>query len=184
MCIRDSPRPRRGFHESALVPETFRGCPLTFHRCLLALARREYYIHHWMQDTPLVQEQVVFASMREEARLVFCQCIVEAWDSWFYTNVYPGCNTQWIAARNEEGALLSLLPLPVKTTQETKLYSAVVRGLGQPGWNEWPMARMEWLCFQLITAARRYLSDGDFASRIATELELRCLLYTSPSPRD
>ena len=77
--------------------------------------------------------------MKEEARLVFCQCIVEAWDSWFYTNVYPGCNTQWIAARKEEGALLSLLPLPVKTTQETKLYSAVVRGLaGMNGpWLAW-----------------------------------------------
>ena len=166
------PRPTRDSDARGLVPETFRGCGLTFHRCLLVLVRREYYFRHWMHDTPILQSQVVFASSKEEARLVFCQCIVKAWDSWFYTNIYPSCNDQWIATRNEEGALLSLLPQPVKSHQETRLYSAVVRGLGQTSWDEWAMGRMEWLCFQVITATCRYLSDGDCPSRIATELRL------------
>ena len=164
-------RPTQDSDARGLLPETFRGCPLTFHRCLKVLVKREYCIR-WLQDTPIVQEQVVFASMKEEARRVFCQCIYEAWDSWFNTDIYPGCNDQWMAARNEEGALLSLLPQPVKSQQETRLYSAVVRGLGSTAWDEWPMARMEWLCFQLITAARRCLSGDDFLSRIAAELGL------------
>ena len=165
-------RPTQDSDARGLLPETFRGCPLTFHRCLKVLVKREYCIRHWLQDTPIVQEQVVFASMKEEARRVFCQCIYEAWDSWFNTDIYPGCNDQWMAARNEEGALLSLLPSPVKTHQETRLYSAVVRGLGQSSWDEWPMGRMEWLCFQVITEARRNLSDAATLSRIATEFRV------------
>ena len=163
------PRPTRDSDARGLVPETFRGCPLTFHRCLQVLVKREYYIRHWLQDTPIVQEQVLFATMKEDARRVFCQCIYAAWDSWFNTDIYPGCNDQWMAARNQDGALLSLLPSPVKTHQETRLYSAVVRGLGQNSWDEWPMGRMEWMCFQVITEARRNLSDAATLSRIATE---------------
>ena len=83
-----APRAMRGFDQGALVPETLRGCPLTFNRCLLELVKHECYIQDWMQDTPLVQEQRVFAGMGEEARIVFCQCIVETWDSWFYRNVF------------------------------------------------------------------------------------------------
>ena len=62
-----------------------------------------------------------------------------------------------VAAAHKElypktGSLHSFLPNPIQKTGNTLLYSVIVLGLGSGQWCEPAMARMEWLCLELVNA--------------------------------
>ena len=74
--------------------------------------------------------------------------------------------TMWEEWRgSKEGYLYNLLQTPIESTPKTRLYSALINGLGESTWCEWAMGRAEWLVLEIISATLTRLD----ASRVHNE---------------
>jgi hypothetical protein len=71
----------------------------------------------------------------------------------------------WEELPGSDGYLYSLLQTPIEITPRTRLYSALIHGLGESTWREWAMGRAEWLVLEIISATLTRLD----ASRVRNE---------------
>ena len=145
-------------------PVTLRACPLTFLRSIRMLLR--------VQGIQAVDMRDQFKELRvvaQNRKVVIAQTAKDS--------VWWGDFADWTIARLSEdrlwryadGHLDHLLPVPVRTMDESHLYSFLVTGLGRPAWSEWAMARAEWLCVEVLRETLGLLRTSPSG---ATALEL------------
>ena len=135
-------------HHTYTDPLMLRGCPLTFLRCLDTFVR---HARKYSGQLQLVLEEIYIMSRGTRTdNLLLCQRITKHNAGWFYNEVFPEGESAFDSVYPQSGTLESLLPYPIAQTESTRLYSAVVHGLGRSLWDEWAMGRLEWLCLQAI----------------------------------
>jgi len=112
----------------------------------------------------------------DDAKPVLAQRVRADARQWFYTQWNPFSHLQNLDFQFDAGSLQSLLPNPVATTTTTRLYSAIVHGLGRKSRNEPAMGRMEFLCFELVWSLQLYLARPNLRC-----LNKACVMLAQPS---
>ena len=150
----------------------FRGCPLTFLRYLDELLRASSA--ESMPFNAMVEEVIISKRVGEVDRAILSQHVRLNWAAWFYYRWFPQANGVVSTWEPADGTLLSFLPSAVEVSLSTRLYSAMVRGLGTSYWSEWAMGRMEWLCLQILVEVYAVLYEDDKALLQDTAALLGC----------
>ena len=158
---------------AAADPLCFKGCALSF---LRTLQRHLYDTGAPHQELDMLQFVMLTRRADDDAKAVLAQRIQADARQWFYTEWNPFLHLQNLDFRFDAGSLQSLLPNPVATTSTTRLYSAIVHGLGRKSRNEPAMGRMESLCFELVWGLQLYLARPNLRC-----LNKACVMLAQPS---
>ena len=131
-------------------PYDFRGCPSYFLRSIQQLNKILF-----QKKEPPMQElmQEVYVAKRKVS--ILAQKIREGRNSWFFHDLFPKAIAEFNDLKNTTGHVRNLLPKATSIpSPNTRLYSVLVDGLGQHNLRwceyEWAMARVEWLCLELL----------------------------------
>ena len=127
-------------------PVKLRECPLTFLRSFRTFLRYKPGETRQMHD--VIQE--IRVKSNTDSKVCIAQTVQDKvwWNEFFDYVIKKFSETPlW---QFSEGHLDNFLPIAVEKTDATRLYSAVVFGFGKATWSEWSMARLEWLCIEIL----------------------------------
>ncbi len=183
-----------GSQDQRKNPFEFRQCPLTLLRYLGGLLALTGYqssdLSQWLHDDLFV----IRSFGAQKTRVLAAQYTPDQdWfqDTWLPRAVaalpaYPSIT----GGRDHDGFLFSLLPSPIYEEENTRLFSAIVHGLGRPRWKdcEAALGRMEFLALEVVFRLRSALLSNKAATEwrsIEDEIECdreRCTLSVVWAP--